>query len=226
MPALNVILECHNLCRYFKSGGNTLKVLDGVSLELKRGEMVCVVGASGSGKSTLLHLLGLLDTPTAGTIAINGKHTHELEMHELDTLRRNLLGFVFQFHHLLPEFNAVENIALPARIARRNISEIETRANQLLDMTQLSHRATHRPGELSGGEQQRIAVARALMNQPQILFMDEPTGNLDHANGLKLLEILDNLRAQETLSILMVTHNPEIAERADRLLHLEDGRIR
>lgn len=221
-----MILECQNLCRHFKSGGNTLKVLDGVSLELNRGEMICVVGASGSGKSTLLHLLGLLDSPTHGTITIDGKFTHELQMHELDALRRSLLGFVFQFHHLLPEFNALENIALPARVARRANPEIESRAKQLIEMIQLSHRATHRPGELSGGEQQRVAVARALMNQPQILFMDEPTGNLDHANGLKLLEILDNLRSQETLSILMVTHNPEIAERADRLLHLEDGQLR
>ena len=219
------ILACHNLHRTYHSGHEELTVLDGVDLELARGEMVCVAGSSGSGKSTLLQILGLLDTPTSGRIEIEGKDISTLRGSEVDALRCRMLGFVFQFHHLLPEFNALENVSLPARIARRTGPDVTQRADYLVDIVGLKDRAIHRPGELSGGEQQRIAVARALMNQPQVLLMDEPTGNLDRENGMRLLEILDDLRERETLSILMVTHNDEIAARADRVLRLEEGRL-
>lgn len=217
------ILACHDLHRVYHSGHEDLGVLRGAELQLARGEMVCVVGASGSGKSTLLQILGLLDTPTSGWVEVDGHNTSKLHGSEVDALRCQTLGFVFQFHHLLPEFTALENVSLPAKIARRAGPDIDQRAKHLVEIVGLTDRSTHRPQELSGGEQQRIAVARALMNQPQVLLMDEPTGNLDLENGLRLLEILHHLRVSETLSILMVTHNSEIASRADRVLRLEGG---
>ncbi len=220
------MLCCRGLKRVFVTGHEPLTVFHDVSLELSSNEMVCIVGASGSGKSTLLQLLGLLDTPTEGVIEIEGRDVSLLRGSEIDALRRRMFGFVFQFHHLLPEFSAFENIALPGRIARRSQSESEQKAWELLEMIGLKDRASHRPAELSGGEQQRVAVARALVNQPKVLLMDEPTGNLDRENGLRVLEILDALREQNPLAVLMVTHNPEIADKADRILTLEDGQIR
>ena len=220
-----MILRCEGIRRVFASGEADLVVLDDVALELSPGEMVCVVGTSGSGKSTLLQILGLIDTPSAGHIEVDGRDVAALHGSDVDALRCRTLGFVFQFHHLLPEFTALENVILPGRIARKPLGELQQRAKDLLDMVGLSDRSHHRPVELSGGEQQRVAVARSLMNQPKVLLMDEPTGNLDRENGVRLLEILDDLRRVETLSILMVTHNAEIAAKADRVLRLDDGRL-
>lgn len=220
-----MILRCEGVCRVFPSGEADLVVLDDVALDLAHGEMVCVVGTSGSGKSTLLQILGLIDTPSAGRIEVDGRDVATLHGSDVDALRCQTLGFVFQFHHLLPEFTALENVILPGRIARKPLGELQQRAKELLDTVGLSDRSHHRPLELSGGEQQRVAVARSLMNRPKVLLMDEPTGNLDRENGVRLLEILEDLRRVETLSILMVTHNAEIAAKADRVLRLEDGRL-
>jgi lipoprotein-releasing system ATP-binding protein len=202
-----------------------LEVLKGVDVDIQSGEIVSIVGPSGSGKSTLLHILGTLDRPDNGIIALDGKNLHDMNARTLAAFRNRNIGFVFQFHHLLPEFSALENICVPGWIAGRNKKEVAERANSLLNMLGLAGRAENKPQQLSGGEQQRVAVARALINQPKIVFADEPTGNLDSANARDLHELFFDLRKQFNQTFLIVTHNEELARMSDRNLHMKDGKI-
>ncbi|MFH1118282.1 MAG: ABC transporter ATP-binding protein [Bacteroidota bacterium] len=205
-----------------KSYGS-LKVLKGISLDIARGEIVSVTGASGAGKSTLLHILSTLDRADGGKVLVDGIHTASLNDRKLAEFRNRKVGFVFQFHHLLPEFTALENVCIPAFIARMSRKEAEFRAMELLNFLNLGDRASHKPSELSGGEQQRIAVARALINQPAILMADEPSGNLDSANARQLHRLFFDLREKFNQTIVIVTHNEELAEMADRRMMMKDG---
>jgi lipoprotein-releasing system ATP-binding protein len=220
------VLEAVDLAKVFVGGdGGLLTVLDGVSLQVRRGEMVAIVGASGAGKSTLLHLLGALDRPTRGHVTIAGTALEGLDDEALALLRNRSLGFVFQFHHLLREFSALENVMIPLRIAGRDVPTAAKRATELLERVGLGSRMTHRPSQLSGGEQQRSAVARALALDPPILLADEPSGNLDHANAEKLHDLFQELARDLEISMVIATHNRSLAARADRVLMLEDGKL-
>jgi lipoprotein-releasing system ATP-binding protein len=220
------VLEAKGVVKSYRGGdGATLHILNGVTLCVARGEMVAVVGASGAGKSTLLHVLGALDRPTAGTVEIAGEGVEGRSDEELARLRNRKVGFVFQFHHLLREFSALENVAMPLRIAGVGEQEAERRAAVLLERVGLSARMRHRPGELSGGEQQRTAVARALAADPAVLLADEPSGNLDHFNAEKLHALFTELARDLDLAMVVVTHNRSLAARAHRSLLLEDGRL-
>jgi lipoprotein-releasing system ATP-binding protein len=201
----------------------TLKVLRGVDLEIQQGEIVSIVGKSGAGKSTLLHILGTLDTADKGSVFINGKNVSTMNNTALSDFRNNNIGFVFQFHHLLPEFNALENVTMPALINRQSETTARKRASELLDYLGLSHRITHKPMELSGGEQQRVAVARALMMNPLVVFADEPSGNLDSSSSKDLHHLLFKLRDDFKQTFVIVTHNEELAEMSDRRLVMADG---
>ena len=208
----------------YKSYGS-LPVLKGVDIEIIKGEIVSIAGSSGAGKSTLLHILGTLDSADKGEINLDDTAVIKLSGKKLAAFRNKHIGFVFQFHHLLPEFTALENICVPGWIAGRKTSEVEERALSLLDLLNLSDRASHKPGELSGGEQQRVAVARALINNPSIIMADEPTGNLDSANAKELHNLFIDLRNRFQQSFLIVTHNEELAQLSDRILHMKDGKI-
>lgn len=203
----------------------TLEVLKGVDVSIGQGEIVSIIGSSGAGKSTLLHILGILDTPDAGSITISNERVDQLTGKKLAAFRNNHIGFVFQFHHLLPEFTALENVCIPGWIAGRKKKEVSTRAQELLELLGLGSRADNKPQQLSGGEQQRVAVARALINRPDIVFADEPTGNLDSANARDLHELFVTLRKEFNQTFLIVTHNEELAGLSDRTLHMKDGRI-
>jgi len=200
-------------------------VLKGVDFTMKEGEIVSIVGPSGSGKSTLLHILGTLDRPGQGEISINGNRINTLNDKQLAGFRNLNIGFVFQFHHLLPEFTAMENVCIPGWIGRRNKKEVAARAEVLLRTLGLEGRLDNKPGALSGGEQQRVAVARALINNPRIIFADEPTGNLDTANARELHQLFFDLRKQFNQTFLIVTHNEELATMSDRVLHMKDGKM-
>ena len=220
------ILEARDVVKSYRGGdGATLHILSGVTLAVARGEMVAVVGASGAGKSTLLHVLGALDRPTRGTVTIAGQSVEGRSDEELALLRNRKVGFVFQFHHLLREFSALENVAMPLRIGGVDDREAQGRAAELLARVGLSARMQHRPSELSGGEQQRTAVARALATDPAVLLADEPSGNLDHQNAEKLHALFAELARDLELGMVVVTHNRSLAARADRALLLEDGRL-
>jgi lipoprotein-releasing system ATP-binding protein len=208
----------------FKSYGS-LQVLKGVNLTINKGEIVSIVGSSGAGKSTLLHILGTLDTADSGEIYLDNKRIDMLKGKALARFRNEHIGFVFQFHHLLPEFTALENVCIPGWIAGRKKKEVEAKAVQLLETLSLQERLQNKPQQLSGGEQQRVAVARALINNPQIIFADEPTGNLDSKNAKELHELFIQLRAQFNQTFLIVTHNEELAEVSDRTIHMKDGKI-
>jgi lipoprotein-releasing system ATP-binding protein len=224
--AAAVVLEADGLVKEFRGGdGGVLRVLDGAALRVARGEMVAIVGASGSGKSTLLHLLGALERPTAGKVWLTGTLASGLSDEAMAALRNRAVGFVFQFHHLLREFSAVENVMMPLRIAGIAVGEARERAMGLLDRVGLGARAHHRPGELSGGEQQRTAVARALAGAPAVLLADEPSGNLDARNAERLHDLLAGLARDGALGVIVVTHNAALAARADRVLTLEGGRL-
>ena len=201
----------------------TLQVLKGVDLQINKGEVVSIVGSSGAGKSTLLHILGTLDTCDAGTISLNTQRIDQLKGNALASYRNRHMGFVFQFHHLLPEFNALENVCIPGWIAKRKKKEVEQQATQLLKTLGLGGRLQNKPNQLSGGEQQRVAVARALINNPDIVFADEPTGNLDSANAKELHQLFFDLRRQLNQTFLIVTHNEELADLSDRKLVMKDG---
>ena len=221
-----VVLEGLDLVKTFHGGdGTPLQILDGVSLRVMRGEIVAIVGASGAGKSTLLHVLGALDAPTGGSVAIDGHALSGMDDAALASLRNRSVGFVFQFHHLLREFSALENVMMPLRIAGRSDAEARRRAETLLDRVGLGARAHHRPSELSGGEQQRTAVARALVADPAVFLADEPSGNLDHANAERLHALLGELSRDLEIAMVVVTHNRSLAARAERVLLLEDGRL-
>jgi lipoprotein-releasing system ATP-binding protein len=211
--------------RYVGGDGAQITVLQDVDLIVDRGEMVAIIGASGAGKSTLLHLLGALDRPTAGDVSIAGQQLSALTDDAISALRNRTVGFVFQFHHLLREFTALENVMMPLRIGGMDDSRARGRALGLLDRVGLSGRTGHRPSELSGGEQQRTAVARALATDPAVLLADEPSGNLDHANSERLHELFSELARELEIAMVVVTHNRSLAARADRILQLEDGRL-
>ena len=207
-----------------KAYGN-LPILKGVNFEVEKGEIVSIIGASGAGKSTLLHILGTLDKPDEGSVALNGTAVDKLSGEFLSVFRNRNIGFVFQFHHLLPEFTALENICIPAFIAKTSKKDAEIRAMELLDLLGLKDRAQHKPNQLSGGEQQRVAVARALVNNPSIILADEPSGNLDSANANSLHEFFITLRDSFKQTFVIVTHNEELANMADRKLVMSDGQI-
>ncbi|MBX3175570.1 MAG: ABC transporter ATP-binding protein [Gemmatimonadaceae bacterium] len=220
------VLVASGVVKSYRGGdGAVLRVLDGVDLTVARGEMVAVIGASGSGKSTFLHVIGALERPDAGTVTVAGAATQGVDDEVLAELRNRHVGFIFQFHHLLKEFSALENVMMPMRIADRPVAESRARAVELLERVGLGERLHHRPSELSGGEQQRAAVARALALQPPLLLADEPSGNLDHHNAERLHDLLASLSRDLGLSTVVVTHNRSLAERAHRVLHLEDGRL-
>ena len=202
-----------------------LQVLKGVGLEIGEGEVVSIVGSSGAGKSTLLHILGTLDTPDSGEIIFDGKPLHTMRGSTLAKFRNDHIGFVFQFHHLLPEFTALENVCIPGWLGNRNKKQVEERAKELLTMLGLKERMENKPNALSGGEQQRVAVARALINNPDIILADEPTGNLDSANAKELHQLFFDLRRQFNQTFLIVTHNEELASQCDRIVHMKDGKI-
>ncbi len=221
------VLEARDVVKEYRGGdGGLLRVLDGVSLEVRRGEMVAIIGASGAGKSTLLHVLGALERPTRGEVRIGGTSIAGRDDEMLAALRNRAVGFVFQFHHLLREFSALENVMMPLRIAGEPAAVARERAEALLSRVGLADRRHHRPGELSGGEQQRAAVARALAADPMILLADEPSGNLDHANAERLHDLFAELSRDLALGLVVVTHNRSLAQRAARALALDDGRLR
>jgi len=217
------VLECRNVVREFREGTSTLQVLRGVNLAIMPAERVAIIGASGSGKTTLLQIMGGLDEPTQGGVLINGAAMHGTTEAAKGELRNRYVGFVYQFHHLLPEFTAEENVAMPLLIRRETKSVAFAAARELLGRVGLGERLTHKPGELSGGERQRAAVARALITRPQLVLADEPTGNLDSGNGEHVLGLMLELNQELQTSLVIVTHDHSIAERMDRVLVLEDG---
>jgi lipoprotein-releasing system ATP-binding protein len=202
-----------------------VEVLKGVDIDIQKGEVVSIAGPSGSGKSTLLHILGTLDRADKGSVIMNNTAISSLSPKKLAAFRNRHIGFVFQFHHLLPEFTAVENVCIPGWLAGRKKKEVEEKAKELLQMLNLGHRIQNKPNQLSGGEQQRVAVARALINNPDIVFADEPTGNLDSANARELHQLFFDLKNKFNQTFLIVTHNEELANLSDRVLHMKDGKI-
>ncbi|HEY7671966.1 MAG TPA: ATP-binding cassette domain-containing protein [Gammaproteobacteria bacterium] len=224
--AQSAVIVAAGLTKTFTEGGRTLEVLRGVNLEIAAGARVAIVGASGSGKTTLLQLLGGLDEPTAGAVYIAGSNIHELDQVARGRLRNRALGFVYQFHHLLPEFSALENVALPLLVRGVAAKDAEREARELLGRVGLAERVTHRPGKLSGGERQRTAVARALVTHPAAVLADEPTGNLDRPTGQRVFDLLLELNASMGTSLVVVTHDPGLASRMDRILELDAGVLR
>jgi len=227
----DALLRAEELVKDYRVGGYRLRVLHGVTMEVRRGELLCIIGPSGAGKSTLLHLLGMLDTPTEGRVLHDGRNLADLSERERARWRNRLFGFVFQFYHLLPDFTAAENVALPALVGAglagwtRARKEARQRALRMLELVGLKDRAAHRPSQLSGGERQRVAIARALINQPQILLCDEPTGNLDTDTGASILRLLADVRRQTGCTLVIVTHDERVAAMGDRAIRLVDGRI-
>lgn len=215
------MISCKNIYKSYEH----LQVLKGVSLDINKGELVCIVGPSGAGKSTLLHIIGTLDKADKGSVIINNIDVSTLKDNALSDFRNQHLGFVFQFHHLLPEFSAIENVCFPAYIAKQNEAATKKRAAELLDFMGLKDRMQHRPNELSGGEQQRVSVARALMNQPLVILADEPTGNLDTTRSEELHQLFFNLKKEFNQTFIIVTHNEQLAEKADKKFVMKDGLI-
>jgi lipoprotein-releasing system ATP-binding protein len=223
---MSAVLIAQGVRKVYEGGdGTPLEVLAGVDLEVRRGEFVSIVGASGAGKSTLLHLLGALDRATEGRLALDGVEYAMATDAELGEVRNRKLGFIFQFHHLLREFTALENVMMPLLIGGQTAQAAEARARELLDVVGLSERLSHRPAALSGGEQQRVAVARALANDPDVVLADEPSGNLDHAHSERLHDLLASLTREFETALVVVTHNRLLAARADRVLAMEGGRL-
>ncbi|WP_419901608.1 ABC transporter ATP-binding protein [Kiloniella sp.] len=225
MSSVNKGLSLSIVNKTYRQGRKELHVLNDVSFDLVPGEIVALVGPSGAGKSTLLHSAGLLEKPDSGDILVNGISSASLNDKRRTALRRDTIGFVYQYHHLLPEFSAVENVILPQMITGLSKTKAHKRASELLDMVGLAERLTHRPGELSGGEQQRVAIARALANAPTVLLADEPTGNLDPETANRVFDLLLKLVRSVGLTALIATHNHELASRMDRVLHFEGGKI-
>ncbi len=217
-------IQVAGLYKSYSNGPQKVEVIKGLNLEIKSGDVAIITGPSGVGKSTLLHVLGLLDNPDSGEIKIGGQNIANMDENKIAKLRNNTIGFVFQFHHLLPEFSALENVLIPLMIYDKAIEGKEY-ALHLLDMVGLSHRLDHKPRELSGGEQQRVAVARAIVNKPQIVLADEPTGNLDRANGDSLYNLLLKLNKEIGQTLLIVTHNEHMTTKASHLIELEDGKV-
>jgi len=214
-----------DLHKSFPMGEQTLTVLQGINLTIQRGELIAVIGASGAGKSTLLHVLGLLERPTKGSVLFEGQDLFQLSEPDQAEFRNRRIGFVFQFHHLLPEFTALENACMPALIQRRQPAEIEREAVAILNEVGLGSRLRHKPGELSGGEQQRVAVARALLQKPDLVLADEPTGNLDTHTGEALFSLMREMNKARGTTFVIVTHNDKLSAQADRIIHIQDGQI-
>ena len=221
----SAVLECRNLAKSYSEGPVEVQVLQGVELLLKPGERVAIVGSSGSGKTTLLNMLGGLDTPSSGSVWLAGEELSALSEKKRGRLRNRALGFVYQFHHLLPEFNALENVCMPLLISSMPVSEARQRAEALLTRVGLGSRIHHKPSELSGGERQRVAIARALVNQPKLVLLDEPTGNLDRTTAQTIQELILELSISLGTAFLVVTHDPALAQQMDRILTLEEGRL-
>ncbi|WP_192938633.1 lipoprotein-releasing ABC transporter ATP-binding protein LolD [Pseudomonas putida] len=219
------VLSCRNLGKSYDEGPESVQVLSGLNLELLPGERVAIVGTSGSGKSTLLNLLGGLDRPTQGSVWLAGEELSALGERARGLLRNRELGFVYQFHHLLPEFTAIENVCMPLLIGRTPIPEARERAEALLKRVGLGHRLNHKPAELSGGERQRVAIARALVNRPGLVMLDEPTGNLDHHTAQGIQELMQELSSASRTAFLVVTHDLNLARQMDRVLKLDDGHL-
>ncbi len=221
----NALVVASNVCKSFQHMGRTLEVLRGIDLDIFEGELVAIVGPSGAGKSTFLHCVGTLDVPTRGSLRVDGEELTTLSGSRLAELRNRTVGFVFQFHHLLPEFNAVENVIMPGLIQGKSRREMEPKALALLDEVGLKERALHRPGELSGGEQQRVALARALVLEPKLILADEPTGNLDSATSAQIHDLFFSINRQRGTTIVVVTHNASLAASLPRVVTLKDGRV-
>jgi lipoprotein-releasing system ATP-binding protein len=221
----DALIVARDVVKGYRTTAGYVPVLEGLDLEVGRGEMLAITGASGVGKSTLLHLLGTLDRPDRGRVTLDGEDVFALPEARLRAFRNRTIGFVFQFHHLLPEFSALENVMMPLLIARTKEGEARRRAGSLLEELGLSHRADHRPGALSGGEQQRVAVARALAAGPRVLLADEPTGNLDEETGERLHALVRSLNREKGITVVLVTHNERLAAACDRRLRLEGGRL-
>ena len=219
------VLQCHHLAKQFTDGGLNTQVLSDVNLSINKGDRLAIVGSSGSGKSTLLHLLGGLDEPSTGTVEIHGQNINNLSVNKLSQLRNKSLGFVYQFHHLLPEFTAVENVAIPLIIGGETPNLAQQRAEALLIKVGLGHRLIHKPSELSGGERQRAALARALITEPDCLLADEPTGNLDHRTALAIFDLILELNESLGTALIIVTHDTELASKMDRVSTLVDGKL-
>ena len=220
------MIEVKNLKKSFTTGQGQVDVLRGIDLQIAEGERVAVVGTSGAGKTTLMHILGALDHPTSGTVTNRGQDIFALRGGALDAFRNQSIGFVFQFHQLLPEFSALENVMMPALIARRSFREARPPAEAMLGEVGLGHRLGHKPGQLSGGEQQRVAIARALVMAPRLLLADEPTGNLDSGTSDEIYRLLNQLHRTHNLTMVIVTHSETLAGRLDRIIHMEDGLLR
>ena len=221
----SLILKAENLSKSFTSGNTVLEILKGLHVNIRKGEMVAIVGASGVGKSTLLHILGLLENPTAGKVFYEGIDASGLKENELAKFRNEKIGFVFQFHHLLNEFTALENVMIPALIGGYKKSQAKNISDDILKSVGLAERVNHKPGELSGGEQQRVAIARALVMKPKIVLADEPTGNLDQTTGEEVFELMKRLKKEREETFVIVTHNLSLAKEADRILELKGGKL-
>jgi lipoprotein-releasing system ATP-binding protein len=219
------VLICSNINKTYQDGNNATPVLHDVSLSIKAGEHVAILGSSGSGKSTLLHILGGLDKPSSGEVEFNGKSLGKLSGNALAKLRNDEMGFIYQFHHLLGEFTALENVAMPLRIRGRSIKEAHTKAKAMLEEVGLSHRTDHLPSTMSGGERQRVAIARALVTEPSVVLADEPTGNLDDSTGEQIYKLLTSLSEKKGTAFVVVTHDIALAAKMDRVLKIKDGRL-
>lgn len=221
----NIVLGCNGVAKSYNDGALNVQVLNGLNLQVAEGQSVSIIGASGSGKSTLLHILGGLDMPTSGSVNLMGNDLGKLNQKQLGDLRNRYLGFVYQFHHLLPEFSALENVMMPLLIGKKTKAEAEAQAAEMLEKVGLKARMLHRPSELSGGERQRAAIARALVTRPKCLLADEPTGNLDRKNAQNVLDMMLALKSELGTSLVVVTHDDELAARFDRVMTMTDGRL-
>ncbi|WP_377109494.1 lipoprotein-releasing ABC transporter ATP-binding protein LolD [Pseudoalteromonas sp. R86517] len=221
----DLVISCQNLSKVYQDGQNKVEVLKGVDLSLNQGDMLAIVGSSGSGKSTLLHILGTLDTATSGSAKIKNQDVAKLSRTEQAAFRNKNLGFIYQFHHLLMEFSAVENVAMPLLIKGLNAKEAKEQALQMLDKVGLAHRSEHKPSALSGGERQRVAIARALVTKPALVLADEPTGNLDKQNAIKIYDLINELNKSLNTSFVVVTHDLELADKLGKIAYLDDGKL-
>lgn len=221
----SILLQCDQLCKRYQEGSVQTNVLRDVSFTMRPGEMMAIVGSSGSGKSTLLHLLGGLDAPTSGDVVFDGQSLNAMSSSAKAALRNRELGFIYQFHHLLPDFNALENVAMPLLIGKTGKAEAQQRAREMLAAVGLEKRAHHRPSELSGGERQRVSIARALVNRPRLVMADEPTGNLDARNADAIFELLGELNVRQGTAFLVVTHDLHLAKRLSRQMEMRDGQL-